>query len=167
MPPATAGTSAARTREHLLRVLGPVVAGVGCDLEDVAVSPAGRRTLVRVIVDADGGIDLDAVADVSRAVSDALDGDRETEAVLAGSYVLEVTSPGVDRPLVEPRHWRRNRGRLVRVAVGDETVTGRVDDTSDSGVTLDVAGQRRFVPWPDLGHGSVQIEFNRREEQEE
>src|SRR6476646_3577623 len=103
MSPATAGTSAAKAREHLLELLRPVVTDAGYDLEDVTVSAAGRRSLVRVTVDADGGIDLDAVATVSRIVSDAMDADAASSAVLAGSYVLEVSSPGVDRPLTQPR----------------------------------------------------------------
>ncbi len=72
MPPARA-TTTAKAREHLMEVLAPVVSATGHDLEDLTVTAAGRRSLVRVVVDADGGIDLDAVADISRAVSDALD----------------------------------------------------------------------------------------------
>jgi ribosome maturation factor RimP len=143
-------------REQLLQTLRPVVAGCGFDLEDVTVSSAGRRSLVRVIVDADGGIDLDGVAEVSRAVSAALD---EDDAAFAGPYVLEVSSPGTDRPLTEPRHWRRATGRLVQVAVGESTVTGRIRSVQDSGVTLDVAGAEREVRWADLGRGKVQVEF--------
>src|SRR3954449_10988806 len=120
MPPASAGASAAasagRAREHLLDLLGPVVADAGYDLEDVTVSSAGRRSLVRVTVDADGGIDLDAVSLVSRLVSDALDADGnrpDSPPALAGAYVLEVSSPGVDRPLTEPRPFRRPLGHLA------------------------------------------------------
>ena len=121
MPPARA-TTTAKAREHLMEVLAPVVSATGHDLEDLTVTAAGRRSLVRVVVDADGGIDLDAVADISRAISDALDaeaGDAPGGAAFAGPYVLEVTSPGVDRPLTEQRHWRRAVGRLVEVGVGD------------------------------------------------
>src|SRR3954467_6887363 len=105
MPPASAGASAAasagRAREHLLQLLEPIVAGAGYDLEDVTVTAAGRRSLVRVTVDADGGIDLDAVATVSRLVSDALDADGADPAsprALANAFVLEVSSPGVAPP---------------------------------------------------------------------
>jgi ribosome maturation factor RimP len=149
MPPA---------RADLLEQLAPVVAAAGYDLEDVTVSTAGRRSLVRVIVDADGGVDLDGVAEVSRAVSDALDDGN----AFAGPFVLEVTSPGVDRPLTEPRHWRRAEGRLVTVPVGEQSLTGRIAATSDSGVVLDVNGQQRDVPWKELGAGRVQVEFNRK-----
>jgi len=165
MPPATAGASAAQAREHLLDLLGPIVNKVGYDLEDVAVTAAGRRSLVRVTVDADGGIDLDAVAVVSRLVSDALDADTSdpnSPRALAGPYVLEVSSPGVDRPLTEPRHWRRAVGRLVKAHTETGPLHGRVTDVSDAaGVTFDVDGDLRQVPWSQLDRGKVQVEFNR------
>ncbi len=167
MPPASPGVSnafAAKARDQLLRLLGPLVAAAGYDLEDVSVSPAGRRSVVRVTVDRDGGIDLDAVAAVSRIVSDALDADAGTDRVLSGAYVLEVSSPGVDRPLTEPRHWRRAAGRLVRVRVVDAPLTGRVIDVDDECVTLDLAGVHRRLAWAELGHGRVQVEFNRAED---
>ncbi|MGH8860597.1 MAG: ribosome maturation factor RimP [Jatrophihabitantaceae bacterium] len=161
MPPARANATA-QAREHLLEVLAPVVAATGHDLEDVSVTSAGRRSLVRVVVDADGGVDLDAVADVSRVVSEALDADSPGGAAFAGPYVLEVTSPGVDRPLSEARHWRRAVGRLVQVTVADKPLTARVVGADDAGVTLDVDGAVRVIAWPDLGIGKVQVEFNRR-----
>jgi ribosome maturation factor RimP len=164
MPPATAGASAAQARQHLLDLLEPLVSDAGYDLEDVTVTSAGRRSLVRVIVDADGGIDLDAVAVVSRIVSDALDADAEnvdSPRALSGAYVLEVSSPGVDRPLTEPRHWRRAVGRLVTAQQGDAAVTGRVVEVDEAGATLEVDGGPRHVPWTQLGRGKVQVEFNR------
>ena len=167
MPPATAGTSAARAREQLVRLLEPVVGKAGYDLEDLVVSSAGRRKLLRVTVDADGGIDLDSVAEVSRIVSDTLDADSAAQSMLAGPYVLEVSSPGVDRPLVEPRHWHRAVGRLVTVPVADGMVTGRLVGTDATGVTLDRNGARQVYAWAELGRGRVQVEFNRAGEGEE
>lgn len=155
------GTSAAESRRRLLELLGPVVTSAGYDLEDVTVTPAGRRSLVRVSVDRDGGIDLDAVAEVTRAVSDALDADTPGGSAFSGPYVLEVSSPGVDRPLTERKHWRRAEGRLVAVDVSGTPVTGRVVQTTDDGVVLDVDGARRSVAWDELGRGKVQVEFNR------
>jgi ribosome maturation factor RimP len=168
MPPAKAGASAAQAREHLLDLLDPLVTEAGYDLEDVAVTSAGRRSLVRVTVDADGGIDLDAVAVVSRIISDALDADAANPGspqALSGAYVLEVSSPGVDRPLTEPRHWRRATGRLVRVEASGRTLTGRIAAVDDAGVSLDVDGSERQVGWSELGRGKVQVEFNRAEEE--
>jgi ribosome maturation factor RimP len=153
-----AAGDAAAARRQLLDMLGPVVSSAGYDLDDVAVSTAGRRTVVRVDVDADGGIDLDAVAEVSRAVSEALDADG---GAFAGPYVLEVSSPGVDRPLTEQRHWRRAVGRLVQVPVDGMPTTARVLAASDDALALDVDGQARQLAWPSVGAGRVQVEFNR------
>lgn len=164
----TAGPArAAQAREHLVELLTPVIAATGHDLEDVTVTSAGRRSLVRITVDADEGVDLDAIAEVSRAVSESLDSDTEGGAAFAGPYVLEVSSPGVDRPLIERRHWRRARGRLVQVPIGDKTVTGRVVDTDDAGVTLEIDGASLTVAWAELGRGKVQVEFNRRDDNDE
>lgn len=147
-------------RDSLLRAIGPVVTARGFDLEDVVVTPAGKRRMLRVVVDKDGGVELDDIADVSSAVSATLD---ESDAMGAVPYVLEVTSPGVDRPLTLPRHWRRATDRLVHVdiaGVGDRT--GRVVGADDAGVLLDFDGAEQQVPWTDLGNGRVQIEFNRK-----
>ncbi|MEV0561327.1 ribosome maturation factor RimP [Dactylosporangium sp. NPDC050588] len=149
-------------RERLRKVVEPVVVAAGFDLEELEVSRVGRRHLLRVAVDSDRGVDLDAVAEVSRAVSAALD---EAEAggdeLIAGEYELEVGSRGVDRPLTEPRHWRRNRTRLVQVDAAGVPVTGRVTAVSDTGVTLDVDGTARTVAFEDLGPGRVQVEMKR------
>ncbi|SIN38560.1 ribosome maturation factor RimP [Micromonospora cremea] len=171
------GGDLAARRTRLRAVIEPVVNGVGYDLEDLSVSRAGRRHVVRVIVDADGGIDLDAVADVSRAVSAALDAAEETGGdIVAGEYQLEVSSPGVDRPLTLPRHWRRNVGRLVKVTVrgaaalpgqrgeqpaGDRQLTGRVVGADDDGVQLETDDGRSTWAYAQLGPGRVQVEFTR------
>ena len=148
-------TSAAQVHE----VIEPAVRGAGCDLEDVEVRAAGRRQLVRVLIDADGGITLDQVAEVSRAVSEALDA---ADARLGfGAYVLEVSSPGVDRPLTLPRHFRRAHGRLLVVNLKDgKAVTGRVVDYDDSGVTLESKSSETVVAFADIANAKVQVEFN-------
>jgi ribosome maturation factor RimP len=135
----------------------PPLAGAGFDVEDVAVRAAGSRKLVQVVVDRDGGITLDDVAEASRLVSAALD----EHDPLDGAYVLEVTSPGVDRPLTAPRHWRRNAGRLVRVTTADgRTRTGRIADADDTGATID--GIR--VEYADVRTAKVEVEFTREAE---
>ena len=160
------------SRARLDELLGPVVSATGSDLEDVSVSAAGKRSVVRVVVDRDGGISLDDVADVSKAVSEALDELDEAEpGALGASYVLEVSSPGVDRPLTAPRHWRRNVGRLVK-AVRREggDLTGRLlaaDAEDDVGVRLEVSGAEQAVPYAALVRGLVQVEFSRAEADEE
>ncbi len=159
--PGRAGRAPEPAHGRLRAVIEPVVDSAGFDLEDVTVQAVGRRSVVRVVVDADDGVNLDAVADISRAVSAALDEQTPGGAAFAGPYVLEVTSPGVDRPLTEPRHWWRARGRLVRVSVEGTELTGRVVDADDAGVTIGTDGGERRVDWAALGAGRVQVEFNR------
>jgi ribosome maturation factor RimP len=152
----------AALRARLTALVEPVVAREGLDLEEVAVVRMGRRYLIRVTIDADGGIGHDELSEVSRAVSDALD-DAEEQAgdLTPGSYTLELSSPGVDRPLTLPRHWHRNVGRLVAVKVAGRPVTGRVTATDQRGVSLDVDGRRLDATFDELGAGRVQVEFNR------
>jgi ribosome maturation factor RimP len=162
------GSQSSAQREHLTALIEPVVAARGYDLEAVSVSLAGRRSVVKVVVDSDDGVALDDVADVSRAISAVLD---EHDGSMGRSpYVLEVTSPGVDRPLTEPRHWRRSTGRLVKItlsadstASGAGDLAGRIVDTDDAGVDLDVDGQRRRIDYADVRKARVQVEFNRPE----
>ncbi|MDA8371726.1 MAG: ribosome maturation factor RimP [Nocardiopsaceae bacterium] len=145
--------------DRLAELLEPVLAEAGLDLEGIEVTPAGKRRSLRVVVDSDEGVDLDTVGVVSQEVSAVLDA---SDAMGKAPYVLEVTSPGVDRPLTRPRHWRRSLGRLVhaRLTAGGE-VQGRVKDADDSGVTLEVNGQNRVYGYSDLGRGKVQVEFRR------
>jgi ribosome maturation factor RimP len=137
----------------------PLCSAAGLDLEALEVSQAGRRRRVLLVVDRDGGVDLDECAELSRAVSDAFDAE---DLMGESSYTLEVSSPGVSRPLTLPRHWRRNTGRLVRVvlAAGGE-VTGRVVDADDQGAHLDVGGSWRRLPYAEVGRARVQVEFRR------
>lgn len=149
----------------LERLLEPALAAAGFDLEEVTVAAAGRRSVVRVVVDRDGGIDLDAVAEASRTAGDVLDADEGADSVLPGAYTLEVTSPGVDRPLTEPRHWRRARTRLVtaRLHAGDD-VTGRVLEAGEDCAVLEVDGTRRTLAFDEVARAQVQVEFRRPDE---
>lgn len=141
-----------------------LVAAEGLDLEDVTVGRAGGRRLVRILVDADGGVTLDAVAALSTAVSEVLD----ASGVLGDTgYVLDVGSPGVDRPLHLTRHWRRNIGRLVRVTATDGTsstgriaaVDGPADDEPPVEVTLVQDGSPLRVSASTIRRAVVQVEF--------
>lgn len=149
------------TRAQLFELLLPLVQSSGLDLEDVAVNRAGSRSVVKVVVDADGGLDLDAVAEVSRTVSEALD---SADDVLRGAYVLEVTSPGVDRPLTAPRHWRRARTRRVKIVRADgREVLGRLVDSDDAeggSATLDTDSGPVQVRYADVRRATVEVEFN-------
>ena len=132
---------------------------LGLDLEAVELTPAGRRRLLRVAVDKDGGVTLDDIAEATRAVSDELD---DEDLMGEQTYTLEVTSRGVDRPLTEPRHWRRNRDRLVKVSFDDGSqVTGRIGDSDDAGVVVDVSGESKRLQYAHVSKALVQVEFNR------
>jgi ribosome maturation factor RimP len=159
----TSGDVAAH-RARLRAIVEPVAAKSGCDLEELALVRMGRRYVVRVLVDRDGGIGLDAIADLARDISTALDDAEAAEGeFIAGEYQLEVSSPGVDRPLTEPRHWRRNIGRLVRVPVAGTSTLARVTAADESGVTLEIEDRTRTVRFADLGPGRVEVEFHRLE----
>lgn len=152
---------------RLVQLLTPAVQATGHDLEDIAVSPAGKRQVVRLVVDRDGGSTLDDVAEVSRAVSAVLDAAEQDEPdLLAGAYVLEVSSPGVDRPLTAPRHWRRNLGRLVTATLTDgSAVTGRLLQADEVAAQLDVAdqpGSIRTLLLAEVERAAVQVEFAHR-----
>ena len=146
--------------DALLDVLAEPLQSHGLDLEGVEVSTAGRRRLVRVLVDKDGGVTLDEIADATAVVSDHLD---SNDVLGDGPYTLEVTSPGVDRPLVLPRHWSRNVDRLVKVTPLDGAAfTGRIVSAADDAAKIEVGGAAREVRYDQVATARVEVEFNRR-----
>ena len=159
MPGNLRSTAGAVHDKKLAGLIEPVVAAAGMDLESVRMTMAGKRRKLSIIVDSDHGVSLDDTADVSREISIVLDA---SNAFGESPYTLEVSSPGVDRPLTEPRHWRRARGRLVRVKVpGEGSMEGRILAADADGVTLGLTGSERRFPYSDLGAGSVQVEFGK------
>ncbi|KRF36376.1 ribosome maturation factor RimP [Nocardioides sp. Soil805] len=148
------------TRDRIEEALVGPLSEQGLDVEAVEVTPAGKRRVLRVAVDKDGGVTLDDVADATRAVSEVLDA---SDVMGEMPYTLEVTSRGVDRPLTLPRHWRRNADRLVKVTpVDGEPVTGRITTSDETSVTLDVDGSPRVLSYAEVAKAHVQIEFNRK-----
>jgi ribosome maturation factor RimP len=153
--------------DRLERLLEPVVHAMNMDLEGVRVASAGRRRVLRVFVDADGGVSLDDIALASRELSIKLD----SSTVMGDMpYTLEVSSPGVDRPLTQPRHWRRAAGRLVVAPLkaevtgheggnGASTAEGRITGWTENGVTLERDGVTREYQYAELGPGRIQVEF--------
>ncbi|UIJ34416.1 ribosome maturation factor RimP [Allobranchiibius sp. GilTou73] len=169
MDPSKGSTERSR---HIVAVLSPVVARSGMTIEDITVTPAGKRRLVRVLVDRDVTVDdadrespveplsLDEVGEVTRAVSDALD---ESDAMGEAAYVLEVSSPGTDRPLHAPQHFRRNVGRLIALTTtGEEQLTGRLTAAgTDSFDLADDTGATRTFGYAESSRARVELEFNR------
>ncbi|MGU3294316.1 ribosome maturation factor RimP [Williamsia sp. M5A3_1d] len=153
------------------QAIGAMISGVvgdaGFDLDDVIVHRSGDRSVVRVIVDSEQGGDLELLADLSRAVSEVLDA-ADPPVLGALRYTLEVTSPGVDRPLTRPRHWRRAQGRKIVVDLADgSTVTGRVGRFADDESTVDIVvtdrgrSTVRTLPVTDVAKAVVQVDFGR------
>ncbi|MER1996485.1 MAG: ribosome maturation factor RimP [Arthrobacter sp.] len=158
--------------QRLKDYLAPTVAGENLFLEDIEIKMAGAHRTVHVIVDLpeteSGGVSLDRIADVSRVLSDAMDQDPQDD---GRPYSLEVSSPGVSRPLTEPRHWRRNTGRMVNVTpVRGDAVTGRLLAVDETGITLipELAvkkgmkpkqGEKTHLAFDQIAKGRVEIEF--------
>lgn len=159
------------TTARVRAVVEPVVLGSDLVLEDLEVTSAGRRSVVRVTIDLDedavGSLDLDTLAEVSRRVGAALDAADPVH----GEYTLEVSTPGTSRPLTEARHFTRARTRLVRLRLrtGAEVV-GRLRDVAAGALELgpvepatlrDVAGDPTFIPLADVASGQVEVELSR------
>jgi ribosome maturation factor RimP len=148
---------------ELTALLAPLLNVAGIELEQIEIAAAGRRRVLRVVVDRDGGVDLDSVAEASRAISAALD---SSEMMGSVPYVLEVSSPGVDRPLTRPQHWRRAIGRKVTVdLVAGGSLEARVLSQDDEGVDLQdcttAGAEPRRVSYRDVSQARVQVEFAR------
>lgn len=148
---------------QLLGFLAPVAARCDLEIEVVEIIPAGRRRIVRIVVDGEGaeglGPSLDEIAEATKAISAALD---QSDLTGNAPYTLEVSSRGVSRPLERPKHWRRNRGRLVEVSLrSGERVTGRIASSTDEVATLHVDGAAREIPLAEVAKALVQVEFNR------
>ncbi|MCZ7457672.1 ribosome maturation factor RimP [Streptomyces sp. WMMC940] len=158
--------------ERLRGLLEPLVSAADLDLEEIELSRAGRRRVLRVVVDSEEGVDLDACAELSRVISDRLD---ESDAMGEGEYQLEVTSPGAERPLSEHRHYVRAKGRLARFQLttpdgkpGEELVA-RILDVDDEGLDLEVPGVKgrkptaRRLAFDEIAKARVELEFNRKD----
>ena len=151
--------STSATRDRLAAELTGPMDALGLDLEAVDLTSAGKRRVLRVAIDKDGGVTMDDIADATREVSRVLD---DTNAMGEQAYTLEVSSPGVDRPLTLPRHWRRNTRRLVKVTLAEgEPVTGRITASDEDGADLDVEGNERRVAYADVVKAKIQIEFKK------
>lgn len=156
--------------ERLRGLLEPLVAAEDLDLEEIEVSRAGRRGVLRVVVDSDEGVELDTCAELSRAISEKLD---ESDVMGEGEYVLEVSSPGADRPLSEHRHFVRAIGRLARLTLKDDgELLARILGVDDEGLDLEVSGLKgrkpttRRVTFAEITKARVELEFNRKDKKE-
>jgi ribosome maturation factor RimP len=135
------------------------VTALGLDLEAVELSQAGKHRVLRIAVDADGGVPIESITEATRELSKALDA---TDVMGAQPYTLEVTSRGVDRPLTLLRHWRRNVGRLVVADLLDGSrVKGRITAAEEDAVDVTVDGALRRLPLEDVATARIEAELTR------
>ena len=144
-------------KDQIFELISPQLTAAGFFLEDIQVATPGKHRIITVIVDGEESLNLDQVTVATRLVSELVDG-----AAFMGEqpFTLEVTSPGVDRPLTLPRHWRKNVDRKVRIVFNDGTdAMGRIKDVSESAVTLDEP--RAEYSFSDIKRAVVEIEFGK------
>jgi ribosome maturation factor RimP len=147
------------SNDRVAELVAPILNSRAIDLEDVLIKPAGRRSIVQILIDKDGGVDLDLVASISREISEALD---STDVLGNNPYTLDVGSPGIDRPLTLPRHWRRNLNRLVEIETLDgQLIEGRILSNTETEVSLKDIDE--VISFSNIKRAQVQIEFNRAE----
>ena len=151
--------------DSIAELIEPAVTAQGFYLEEVQLVSPGKHRIVTCIVDGEISLNLDQVTSVSRAISELLD-----EAPIMGDtpFTLEVTSPGVDRPLTKPRHFAKNVDRLLKITKTDgEVVTGRITSNTESEVVLSVVSKKETtevaVAISDIKRAVVEIEFNRKD----
>ncbi|MGA1100080.1 MAG: ribosome maturation factor RimP [Candidatus Nanopelagicales bacterium] len=146
------------SNNRVAELVAPLVEKRGIDLEEVVIKPAGRRSIVQIFIDRDGGVDLDLVAEVSREISDLLD---STDVLGNNPYTLDVGSMGVDRPLTLPRHFKRNIGRLVEVELSNgSSFVDRILEADEGNITF---SEGKAVRLDEVKQALVQIEFSRAE----
>ena len=136
------------------------VSELGFDLEAIELTPAGKKRVLRIAIDQDGGVTIDDISSATRAISAELD---DTDVMGTMPYTLEVTSRGLDRPLTLARHWRRNNDRLVSVRLADgSTIEGRIGDSNDDGVDISTVQGVQRIAYAEVTTALVQTELKRK-----
>jgi ribosome maturation factor RimP len=154
--------------DRLREALEPLAAQCGVDLEDLTLTQAGKRRVLQVVVDTDDGVSLDQCAELSRVASAELD---DSDVMGGAPYVLEVTSPGADRPLTEPRHFRRATGRMAKLRLHEgDTLRARILAVDEDGLDLEIPGEKgrrpkaRRVAFSEIDKAQGEVEFSRKAE---
>ena len=140
-------------KEQVAAVITPAIEALGFYVEDISITSAGRRSMLTVIVDGDTHLSLDQVTVATKAISEIVENLPTLE---NNPFTLEVTSPGLDRPLTKPRHWRKNKDRLIKIVLNDgKEITGRIKDSTDDLVIVD----EQKVAFVDIKRATLEIEF--------
>jgi ribosome maturation factor RimP len=140
-------------KEQVAAAITPAIESLGFYVEDIAITSAGKRSMLTVIVDGDTHLSLDQVTVATKAISEIV----ENLPTLGNNpFTLEVTSPGLDRPLTKPRHWQKNKDRLIKIILNDgKEITGRIKDSTQSAVTVD----EQVINFADMKRATLEIEF--------
>ena len=140
-------------KEEISAVINPALATLGFYLEDITITTAGKRSMLTVIVDGDTHLSLDQVTAATKAIGELVE---NIQSLGDSPFTLEVTSPGIDRPLTKPRHWRKNIDRLVKIVLQDgKEVKGRIKDASELSATVD----QQVILFTDIKRATLEIEF--------
>jgi len=140
-------------KEQVLAVITPAIESLGFYIEDITITSAGKRSMLTVIVDGDTHLSLDQVTVATKAISEIVE---SIQSLGETPFTLEVTSPGLDRPLTKPRHWRKNIDRLVKVVLLDgKEVKGRIKAASEVSATVDESE----INFADIKRASLEVEF--------
>ena len=140
-------------KEEISAAITPALSDLGFYLEDITITSAGRRSMLTVIVDGDTHLSLDQVTVATKAISEIVE---NIQSLGQAPFTLEVTSPGLDRPLTKPRHWRKNIDRLVKIVLFDgKEIKGRVKDATEISATVD----KQVVKFSDIKRATLEIEF--------
>ena len=140
-------------KEQVTAAITPIIESLGFYVEDIAITSAGKRSMLTVIVDGNTHLSLDQVTVATKAISEIV----ENLPTLGNNpFTLEVTSPGLDRPLTKPRHWQKNKDRLIKIILNDgKEITGRIKDSTQSAVTVD----EQVINFADMKRATLEIEF--------
>jgi ribosome maturation factor RimP len=146
---------------RLAALVNECVSALGFDVEAIELTPAGNKRVLRIALDRDGGVGIDHITQATRGLSEVLDA---SDVMGSQPYTLEVTSRGIDRPLTEPRHWRRNIGRLVRLRLADDSsIDGRIGASDDEGVEIEGRTSSQRLTYDQISTALVQTELNRKD----
>jgi ribosome maturation factor RimP len=142
-------------KEQVLAVITPAIESLGFYIEDITITSAGKRSMLTVIVDGDTHLSLDQVTVATKAISEIV----ENLPTLGNNpFTLEVTSPGLDRPLTKPRHWRKNQDRLIKIVLTDgKEIKGRIKDSTETSVTVD----DQTINFADIKRATLEVEFKK------
>jgi len=142
-------------KEQVLAVITPAIESLGFYIEDITITSAGKRSMLTVIVDGDTHLSLDQVTVATKAISEIV----ENLPTLGNNpFTLEVTSPGLDRPLTKPRHWHKNKDRLIKIVLTDgKEIMGRIKDSTEASVTVD----DQTIIFADIKRATLEVEFKK------